>query len=105
MMLTRVERPFEAHTSFKAIKASLDVIMLLHLIRSSLFSGATSRHTMHALLEAQDAFMPWRQTSRMTNNSAYLDKLKGLLEVYQHLGGDVGVLFVPPVEYIKNAVY
>jgi hypothetical protein len=58
---------------------------------------------MHALLEAQDAFMSLRQTNRMTN-SAYLDKFKGLLEVYQHLGGDVGVLLVPPMEYIKNAV-
>jgi hypothetical protein len=93
----------EAHATWTAIHASLDIIRLLHLIHTSLFSGATSRHTMHVvLIEAQDAFMSFRQTNRMTNG-AYFDKFKALLEVYQHLGGDVGVIHVPPDEYVEAA--
>jgi hypothetical protein len=99
-----VRNRLEAHATWAAIHASLDVIRLLQLIRTSLFSGAMSRHTMHALIEAQDVLMLFRQTTRMTNG-AYFDKFKALLlEVYQHLGGDVGVIHVPPEEMSRPQI-
>ena len=51
----------EAHKEWEAVKSSLDVIRLLILIRTSLLSGATTRHTVHAIMDAQDAFMMLRQ--------------------------------------------
>jgi hypothetical protein len=75
---------------------ALDVIKLLKLIRTSLFSGATSQNATHALVEAQDAIILFCQSSRMSN-AAYFDKFKALLEeVYQHLGGDMCDPCPPP---------
>jgi hypothetical protein len=92
----------EAHPTWNTIDSASDVIKLLKLIRTSLFSGATSRNATHALVEAQDAFISFRQSSRMSN-AAYFDKFKALLEVYQHLGGDVGVIHAPSPEFINAA--
>ena len=90
----------EANPKWNAVLASLDVVIeLLKMIQTSLFSGATTRHTMHSLITAHDAFMSFRQTSRMTN-SAYLDKFKLLLDVFVHLGGEIGVPSTPASEYL-----
>ena len=92
----------EANSEWEALEQSMDVIELLKMIQSSLFLGATSWHTMHGILEAQDTFFNFRQTSRI-ENSLYLEKFKSLLAAYEHLGGEVGVLLRPPSEYIYAA--
>jgi uncharacterized membrane protein YgcG len=91
----------EAHQDWNATKTSLDVIKLLILIRTSLFSGATTRHAVHAIMDAQDAFMSLRQGKM--DNGEYYDRFKHLLDVYEHLGGDVGVMLKPPSQYIRAA--
>jgi hypothetical protein len=79
----------EASNTWEAINTSSDVISLLELIRSCLFSGATTRHEVHALQDAEDNFLGLKQTTNMSN-ADYLDKFKTYLQIYEYLGGEVG---------------
>lgn len=78
----------------------MDVIALLKLIRSLLMTGAATRHAIHAILDAQDKFMMFRQTPRM-ENAVYYKRFKALFAAYEHLVGDVGILLTPPSQYVK----
>lgn len=80
----------QGSTTWNTIHAQSDVISLLKLIRTSLFSGATSRHHVHALQEAQDDFMSLYQHHRMSN-AMYLERFKDTYAVYKHLGGKIGL--------------
>jgi hypothetical protein len=60
----------EAHQEWEAVKLSLDVICLLILIRTSLFNGATTRHAIHAIMDAQGAFMMLRQGKNVSSGSS-----------------------------------
>ena len=93
----------EASNRWAAISTSNDVIALLKLIRSSLFSGATTRHTLHALQDAQDKFYAFRQTEKMTN-ADYLAQFKNLYDAMTALGSDNGITFNPPIEFLMHAV-
>jgi uncharacterized membrane protein YgcG len=92
----------EASGQWADIKGTQDVLKLLKLIRSSLFSGATSRHNMHALQDAQDKFMSFRQGPRLSS-AEYLERFKNLLDVFEHLGGDIGALLKPLQAYVIDA--
>ena len=93
----------EASSRWATISTSNDVIALLKLIRSSLFSGATTRHTLHALQDAQDKFYSFRQTEKMSN-ADYLAQFKNLYDAMTALGSDNGVTFNPPPEFLGHAV-
>ena len=58
-------------------------------MRQSLYHRATRRKDTHALLEAKLALHKFRPTEQMSN-SDYLEKLRELVEVYEHLGGEPG---------------
>ena len=47
------------------------------------------RQETHALIEAEITLMHFCQSERMSN-SDYLEKLRDLVEVYEHLGGEPG---------------
>ena len=79
----------EAATSWNTVNASSDPMGLLSLIRQSLFTGATTRKNVHALIDAEMALYKFKQGERMSN-SKFLEKLKGLVEVYEHFGGEPG---------------
>ena len=79
----------EAASNWPSVNGSSDPLELLRLIRQSLFTGATTRKDVHALIDAESALYRFRQSERMTN-SEYLEKLKGLIEVYEHFGGEPG---------------
>ena len=59
------------------------------MIRQSLYQRATRRQETHALIEAETTLMRFRQSECMSN-SDYLEKLRDLVEVYEHLGGEPG---------------
>lgn len=80
----------EASADWESINNSSDAIKLLVLIRQSLYQRATRRKPTHALIEAEIALMRFHQHERMTN-SEYLELLRELVEVYEHLGGEPGV--------------
>jgi len=84
-----VRSRLEASPQWASTDATSDAIALLKLIRSSLYSGATSRQAMHGMLEAQKRFINIQQTSRMSN-SKYLELFQSTLAAYEHLGGDFG---------------
>ena len=79
----------EAHEHWNAVNTSSNALGLLRLIRQSLYQRATRRQETHALIEAETALMRFRQSERMSN-SDYLEKLRDLVEVYEHLGGEPG---------------
>jgi len=85
-----VRSRLEASPKWSSTDAASDVIALLKMIRSSLYSGATSRQAMHGMLEAQKRFVTIQQTSRMSN-AKYLELFQNTLAAYEHLGGDLGI--------------
>ena len=93
----------EASNQWATISTSNDVIALLKLIRRSLFSGATTRHTLHALQDAQNKFHSFHQTEKMSN-ADYLAQFKNLYDAMTALGSDNGVISKPPDEYLMHAV-
>ena len=80
----------EAHEHWETVNTSSNALGLLRLIRQSLYQRATRRQETHALIEAETALMRFRQSERMSN-SDYLEKLRDLVEVYEHLGGEPGI--------------
>jgi len=66
------------------------LINLLRLIRTSMYSGATSKkNPMHLLVEARQRFYSFRQTSRMST-AEFLRIYQGLVDNIVHLDGDFG---------------
>ena len=63
---------------------------LLRLIRQSLFTGATTKKDTEALQDAELSLYTFRQGETMTND-IYLEKYKGLIERYEHHGGQPGL--------------
>ena len=80
----------EASPDWEAIDRDSDTLELLKLIQKSLCNQATTKKELHAQTEAETAFHRFTQGRHMTN-SDYLDKFKGLTEVWKHLGGKPGV--------------
>lgn len=85
-----VRSRLEASPQWASTDSASDVIALLKLIRSSLYTGATSRQAMHGMLEAQRRFMTIQQSNRMSN-AKYLEVFQSTLAAYEHLGGDLGI--------------
>ena len=79
----------EAHEQWESVNTSSNALGLPRLIRQSLYQQATRRQGTHALIEAETTLMRFRQSERMSN-SDYLEKLRDLVEVYEHLGGEPG---------------
>ena len=79
----------EAHEQWEPVNSSSNALGLLRLIRQSLYQRATRRQETHALIEAEVTLMWFRQSERMSN-SDYLEKLRDLVKVYEHLGGEPG---------------
>lgn len=73
----------EASSDWTDINDKSDAVRLLMLIRQSLFQRATRRQNTHALIEAENALFNERMSS-----SDYLEHLRELIEVYEHLGGE-----------------
>jgi hypothetical protein len=78
----------KASPQWGIISSSDDLICLLRLICTSMYTGATSKNYMHSLIEAQSKFYLLHQSSRMTN-ADYLCMFKGLVDAVEHLNGDL----------------
>jgi hypothetical protein len=89
----------KASATWNAINASNDLMGLLRLIRTSMYTGATSKNSLHSLLEAQNKFFSFRQTSRMTN-ADYLRNYTALADQVVHLHGDFGT----DAEYVTERI-
>jgi len=93
----------EASNTWASISSTNDVIGLLKLLRISLFSGATSRHVIHSIQEAQERFHAFRQSKHMSD-ADYLARFKNLHDAMVSLGGDVGTVAMPPRTYLLHAI-
>ena len=84
-----VREQIRASTSWRTVNDNSDLMGLLRLVRESLYTGATTRHPIHSLQEAEEALMSFRQGDNMSNH-VYYEKFKGLVERYEHHGGQPG---------------
>ena len=80
-----IQDRMEAHEHWDAVDISSNALGLLRLIRQSLYQRATRRQETHAPIKAETTLMRFRQSERMSN-SDYLEKLRDLVEVYEHQG-------------------
>jgi hypothetical protein len=85
---TIVDR-LKSSPTWNAVNNANDLIGLLRLIRTSMYTGATSKNPIHSLLEAQTKFLSFRQTSRMSN-AEYLRNFTALSDQVLHLHGETG---------------
>jgi hypothetical protein len=85
---TVVDR-LKSSATWDVINGGNDLMGLLRLIRTSMYTGATSKNPLQSLLEAQSKFLAFRQTSRMTN-AEYLRTFTALSDQVVHLHGDLG---------------
>ena len=62
---------------------------LLHQIRESLYTGATTKKPTESLQEFEEGLLEFRQGKNMTNSN-YLDKFRSLVEQVEHHGSEIG---------------
>jgi hypothetical protein len=79
----------KASNHWNPISNADDLIGLLRLIWTSMYTGTTSKNAMHSLIEAHNRFYLFCQSSCMTN-ADYLCMFKGLVDAVEHLNGDLG---------------
>jgi hypothetical protein len=85
---TIVDR-IKSNALYNEISANDDVIGLLRLICTSMYTRATSKNQMYSLIEARAKFHAFHETSRMTN-AEYLHTFKSNIYAVEHLNGDIG---------------
>jgi hypothetical protein len=85
---TIVDR-IKSNALYNKISTNDDVICLLRLIHTSMYTGATSKNKMHSLIQAWAKFHAFHQTSRMTN-AEYLHTFKSNINAVEHLNSDIG---------------
>ena len=85
---TVVDR-LKSSATWDTVNNGNDLMGLLRLIRTSMYTGATSKNRLQSLLEAQSKFLAFRQTNRMTN-AEYLRTFTALSDQVVHLHGDFG---------------
>jgi hypothetical protein len=79
----------KANSLYSAVSDSDDIIGLLRLIRTSMYTGATSKNEMHSLIDTRAKFYAFKQTPRMSN-ADYLRVFKANVDAIEHLKGDIG---------------
>jgi hypothetical protein len=79
----------ESNALYNQIRANDDVIGLLCLIRTYMYTRATSNDKIHSLIEAWATFYAFHQTSRMIN-AEYLHTFKSNINAVEHLNGNIG---------------
>ena len=79
----------KANSLYSAVSDSDNIIGLLRLIRSSMYTGATSKNEMHSLIDTWAKFYAFKQTPRMSN-ADYLRVFKANVDAIEHLNGDLG---------------
>ncbi len=84
-----VHNIIEAHEQWNQVNNLSDVIGLLKLIQQAVITKNTSKHEIHAYVDALHNLYAFCQSSNMSH-SEYLDKFKALVEIIKQLGGDIG---------------
>jgi len=79
----------KASDTFAEIMRTSNLINLLRLIRTSMYSGATSKNPMHSLIEARQGFYSFCQSNRMST-AEFLRIYQGLVDNIVHLDGNFG---------------
>ena len=80
----------EADENWDVINASSDVMELLTLIKSCMYTQATTKHASHSLYDAEERLYCFKQTENMSN-AEFKELLRSHVEVVEHLGGQPGV--------------
>lgn len=90
-----------AHEDWPAIDVACDPIVLLKLIRGSIYQRATRKHPALSLFEADQALSKFKQTERMTC-SDYLEKFTEIVDVFEDHGGEVGTNRKRVLTFLKS---
>lgn len=90
-----------SEVSWDAINNRSDPISLLTLICQAMFTQTSTGQSTHTYVVAEIALARFKQGDRMTLHD-YFERLKGLIEVYEHVGGEPGVSRARVVQYLNN---
>jgi hypothetical protein len=78
----------KALPTYTTVNNNLDLIALLGLIQASMYTNATSKDTIHSLIEAMEHFYIFKQTIRMDNATC---TFQSHIDAINHLNGDFGI--------------
>jgi hypothetical protein len=67
-----------------------DVITLLQAIWAVMYQQIANQAPVHSLINVEMNLYKFRQMENMSN-AVYLEKLKGLIEVYEHASSEPGM--------------
>jgi hypothetical protein len=81
----------KASANYQQVNSDLDLIELLQLIRTSMYTGATSKDLAHAFIDAVEQFHGFKQTGRM-DNATYLCTFQSHIEAIDHLDGGLACM-------------
>jgi hypothetical protein len=80
----------KADADYVVINTNLDLIKLLWLIRTSMYTSATSKYKIHALYDAIEKLYAFKQGSRI-ENAIYLQTFQSHVDAINYLNGDFGI--------------
>ena len=84
-----VKDKMKTHATWNNVQSSLDLIELLKLIRTGMYSGTPSRKSTLTYIEAEINMISYRQANKLSN-SKYLEIFRNKVEVFEMVGGEPG---------------
>jgi hypothetical protein len=92
----------QASANYQQVNNDLNLIELLQLIRTSMYTGATSKDIADSLIDVMEQFHSFNQ-SGCTANATYLPMFQSHIKAIDNLDGGFGI-HMPYIEIrIKNA--
>jgi hypothetical protein len=74
-----VQDHVKASATYQQVSTDLDLIKLLQLIQTSMYTGATSKDTAHVLIDSMERFHAFRQSGCM-DNATYMQTFQSHIE-------------------------
>ena len=84
-----VKDKMKTYDSWDSVQINLDIISLLKLIRTAMYSGTSSKKSTLTYIEAEGNMISFRQGAKISN-SKYLEVFRNKVEIFEMVGGQPG---------------
>ena len=97
-----IQDRIKAVATWETINNNTDIIEFLKLVYVSLYNQATMKKEVHSFINVEAALQCFRQGEQMSN-SKYLEKLKRLIEVFEHMGSKPDTSLARVIQHLPNS--
>ena len=85
-----IKDKMKTYTQWDSIQTDMDIIELLRLIRTTMYSGTAHNKSTLTYIDAEQGLVNYKQTKNVSN-SRYLEIFRNRVEVYTLFGGEPGM--------------